>query len=213
MTHRSMTGYCTAAILALALAGPAAAERLSSPAEGKALAGAALVKALRGGGYTLYFRHTATDFSQDDRAMGAYAACATQRNLSAAGREQARAIGEAIRALGLPVGEVIASPFCRTLETGRLMFGRAEPSTVVRGYEGTDASNADYGKLVALLASPPKAGTLRVITSHGNPFRAVAGPPHLDEGEAAVLAPGEGDFVVVARIKRGDWAALVAASR
>ena len=69
------------------------------------------------------------------------------------------------------------------------MFGRAEPSTVVRGYEGTNAANADYAKLVALLASPPAPGTLRMITSHGNPFRAIAGPPHLDEGEAAVLKP------------------------
>jgi hypothetical protein len=118
-----------------------------------------------------------------------------------------------VRKLGLPVGEVIASPFCRTMETGRLMFGRAEPSTVVRGYEGTNVAGADYASLVALLASPPKAGTLRMITSHGNPFRAVAGPPHLEEGEAAVLKPGGKDFVVVARIRRGDWAALASAGR
>ena len=85
-----------------------------------------------------------------------------------AARRRARS-GEAIRALELPVGEVIASPFCRTMETGRLMFGRAEPSTVVRGYEGTSSANADYAKLVALLASPPAPGTLRMVTSHGNP--------------------------------------------
>jgi phosphohistidine phosphatase SixA len=210
MLHRNIRPRCAAAILALALAGPALAERVSSPAVGHALEGAALVRALRAGGLTLYFRHAATDFSQNDRAMGAYGECATQRNLSEAGRAQARAIGEAIRALKLPVGEVIASPFCRTMDTGRLMFGRAEPSTVVRGYEGTNAANADYTALVALLASPPKPGTLRMITSHGNPFRAVAGPPHLEEGEAAVLKPAGADFLVIARIRRGDWAALVA---
>ena len=205
---------CAAAMAALLLlAAPAAAERISSPDPGHALEGAALVRALRGGGYTLYFRHTATDFSQHDRAMTGYAECATQRNLSDAGRAQARAIGEAIRALGLPVGEVIASPFCRTMETGRLMFGRAEPSTVVRGYEGTSPANADYARLVALLASPPAPGTLRMITSHGNPFRAIAGPPHLAEGEAAVLKPDGGKFVVVARIRREDWGALLAMAR
>ena len=176
------------------------------------LAGAALAEALRRGGYVLYFRHTATDFSQSDRGMTSYGECATQRNLSEAGRAQAREIGEAIRALKLPVGDVVASPFCRTMETGRLMFGRAEPSTVVRGYEGTNAENADYGRLVALLASPPKPGTLRMITSHGNPFRAIAGPPHLDEGEAAVLKPAGNDFVVVARIRSEDWPALRAAA-
>lgn len=209
MLHRIIAACCTAASLAV----PAGAERLSSPDAAHALEGAALVQALRRGGYTLYFRHTATDFSQNDAAMAGYDACATQRNLSEAGRAQAREIGEAIRALGLPVGEVIASPFCRTMETGRLMFGRAEPSTVVRGFEGTNRANADYGPLRALLASPPKPGTLRMVTSHGNPFRAIAGPPHLDEGEAAVLKPAGAEFVVVARIRRGDWPALVAAAR
>jgi len=205
---------CAAAMAALLLlSAPAAAERLSSPDPAHALEGPALVRALREGGYTLYFRHTATDFTQNDRAMTGHAECATQRNLSDAGREQARAIGEAIRALGLPVGEVVASPFCRTLETGRLMFGRAEPSTVVRGYEGTSAANADYAKLALLLASPPAPGTLRMVTSHGNPFRAVAGPPHLGEGEAAVLKPAGAGFVVVARIRPGDWAGLAASER
>jgi phosphohistidine phosphatase SixA len=213
MLHCNMRACCAAAATALLLAVPARAERLSSPDPAHALEGAALVQALRAGGLTLYFRHTATDFSQDDRAMQGYEACATQRNLSEAGRAQAREIGEAIRALGLPVGEVIASPFCRTMETGRLMFGRAEPSTVVRGYEGMNPAQADYTRLAALLATPPAAGTLRMITSHGNPFRAIAGPPHLDEGEAAVLRPAGAGFVVVARIRREDWAGLAGRER
>jgi hypothetical protein len=50
-----------------------------------------------------------------------------------------------------------------------------------------------------------------MITSHGNPFRAIAGPPHLQEGEAAVLKPADGKFIVVARIRAGDWAGLAAA--
>lgn len=50
--------------------------------------------------------------------------CSTQRNLSEAGREQARQIGAALRQrLGaLRVTEVWASPWCRTLETARLAF-------------------------------------------------------------------------------------------
>jgi len=213
MLQRTIARRCAAAIAVAALACAAQAQPSSAPDPAQALAGRELVAALRSGGLTLYFRHTATDFSQSDRAMSGHEECLTQRNLSEAGREQARAIGAAIRALSLPVGEVIASPFCRTMETGRLMFGRAEPSTVVRGYEGTNAASADYTRLVALLASPPRAGTLRMITSHGNPFRAIAGPPHLQEGEAAVLRGNGKEFVVVARIGPGDWPALVAAAR
>ena len=212
MTHCNIGAALAVAAILFAVPRAAPAEtRSSSPDPAHALEGAALVKALRAGGFTLYFRHTATDFSQNDAAMKGYDECALQRNLSEEGRRQARAVGEWVRRLSLPVGEVIASPFCRTMETGRLMFGRAEPSTVVRGYEGTSSANADYTKLVALLASPPaKVGTLRMITTHGNPFRAIAGQPHLQEGEAAVLKPLGKSFAVVARIKVGDWEGLAA---
>ena len=60
--------------------------------------------------------------------------CSTQRNLSDAGRAQARRIGEGLRQrLGpLRVTEVWASPWCRTLETARLAFPglapRAQPA-------------------------------------------------------------------------------------
>jgi hypothetical protein len=212
--YRNIAAVLAAALVAVLSGTAAFAEsRSSSPDPAHALEDAALVKALRAGGLTLYFRHTATDFSQSDASMKGYDECALQRNLSEEGRRSAREIGEWVRKLGLPVGEVIASPFCRTMETGRLMFGRVEPSTVVRGYEGTSSANVDYSKLVALLASPPaKPGTLRMITSHGNPFRAIAGPPHLQEGEAAVLKPADGKFIVVARIRAGDWAGLAAAA-
>ena len=106
MLQRTIALLCTAASLAIAFAPQALAERSSSPDARHALEGDALLKALRAGGLTLYFRHTATDFSQNDTRMTTYEACDTQRNLSDEGRKQARAIGESIRALELPVGEV-----------------------------------------------------------------------------------------------------------
>ncbi len=48
--------------------------------------------------------------------------CSTQRNLDEAGRAQARRIGRQIRALGVPVGVVWTSQWCRTRETARLAF-------------------------------------------------------------------------------------------
>ena len=200
-----------AATLLVVSCGLAAQERSGAPEPGHALAGEPLVRALRAGGLTLYFRHTATDFSQNDANMGAYDDCAKQRNLSETGRSQAREVRRAIEALSLPVGEVLASPFCRTMETGRLMFGRASPSSHVRGWEGARGT-PDYARLEKILATAPKAGTLRAIAGHGNPFRAIAGPPHLEEGEAAVVR-GLGDrWVVVARIRVQDWPSLEAAA-
>ncbi len=146
------------------------------------LAGAPLLAALRSGGYVLYFRHTSTDFGQNDEQMTGYEDCARQRNLTEAGRAEARAIGAAIRALRIPIGEVLASPFCRTRETAELMFGRATPATAVRGGPA-QADDDRYAELKALLATPVGDGVDLAIVSHGNPYRAVVGGPYLAEGE------------------------------
>ena len=205
LLHRSIALLCVTCLLSAG-----AQERSSAPDPRHEMRGAALVSALLHGGYTLYFRHTATDFSQNDTQMDRYDDCSKQRNLNEAGRAQARAIGESIRALKLPVGEVLASPYCRTMETARLIFGTARASSDVRGFAATGAS-ADYSRLEKILSTPPKPGTLRAIASHGNPFRAIAGPPHLEEGEAAVIKSTSGGWVIVARVRPDDWLALQAA--
>lgn len=202
LLHRTIGVLCAAA----AVSG-FAQERSALPDPRHALAGPALVAALRGGGYTLYFRHTATDFSQNDAAMTGYEDCAKQRNLTELGRTQARAIGASVRAMKLPIGEVLASPYCRTMETGRLIFGRAEASTDARGNRGS-GGQMDYAGLVKVLSTAPRAGTLRAIASHGNPFRAIAGLPYLAEGEAAVVKPLGNDFAIVARIRVDGWESL-----
>src|SRR6478736_2729385 len=130
------TGVTVLLALIAAMAGPAnlvLAQGASAPAPGGQLQGRALLSALRAGGFILYFRHTSTDFGQNDERMTGYEDCATQRNLTDAGRAEARAIGDEIRALGIPIGEVLASPFCRTMETARLVFGRATATPAVRG--------------------------------------------------------------------------------
>ena len=205
---RSHRFIATLALLlcALPLAGALAQPRNSEPL--RELPAAELLQELRKGGYVLYFRHTATDFSENDDAMTSFENCASQRNLSDPGRAQARAIGEMIRALAIPVGKVIASPYCRTVETATLIFGRAEKSNDVRGGPGTANSPERYAGLRKLLSSSPPAGSNLAIASHGNPFHAVAGPPYLAEGEAAVVRPLGKDFEIVARIRSERWGEL-----
>ena len=173
---------------------------------------ALLVAELRRGGYLLYFRHTSTDFSQNDARSRGFDDCANQRNLTDAGREEARAIGTAVRKLDLPVDKVIASPLCRTMETARLAFGGVEPVPAVRGAPLPAADPKRYAGLRQLLATPYPRGANLVIASHGNPFYGVAGPPYLAEGEAAVIRGlGNDGFEVVARVRITDWQALAAA--
>lgn len=178
----------------------------SAPVATAALSGAPLLAALKRGGHVVYFRHAATDFSRGDSAMKSYADCANQRPLSAQGRQDAQAIGAAIVSLRLPVGERMASPFCRTLEHARLMLGEAAPQRDILGAKGDG-----YEGLKRLLAAPVAAGSNRWIVGHGSPFLAVAGPPRLAEGEAAVIRPEGTGWTVVARLAVADWQALAAA--
>ena len=195
-----------AALAAWALVGLGAAFA-QAPAP---LQGPALLDALKRGGYVIYFRHTSTDFSRNDAAMTSFEDCARQRNLTDAGRAEARAIGASIARLRIPVGDVLASPYCRTMETARLIFGRAMPAASVRGGPIGDADR--YLDLRALFSRGVPAGTNLAIASHGNPFHAVAGPPYLAEGEAAIVAPGGANgFTIVARLRKDEWDALDAA--
>jgi len=177
------------------------------PAAKDALSGPALLDALRRGGYVIYIRHTSTDFGQNDEGMTSFDDCTKQRNLTDQGRAEARAIGAAIAKLHIPISEAVASPFCRTVETAKLVFGRATISNAVRGGPADNAER--YAELRKLLSTPvPRGGNL-AIASHGNPFRSVAGTPYLAEGESAVIEPlGNNRFRIVARITKDDWSKL-----
>jgi broad specificity phosphatase PhoE len=202
---------CRSAWLVLYAAAVLAQEPSSEAVRG--LSGAALVSGLRAGGFVLYFRHTSTDFGQNDDSMTSFEDCATQRNLTDKGRNEARAIGAAIRQLRIPVGRVLASPFCRTVDTAMLAFGKAEKTLALRGWPASGADLDRYAPLRELLAAKQTDPTNTILVGHGNPFRAVAGPPHLMEGEAAVIKPLSGErFEIVARIRLEEWTDLLKAS-
>jgi len=185
---------------------PPAPGRSAQPA--KPMPGPELLSELRKGGYVIYLRHTSTNFSRDDVKSRNNDDCDNQRPLTDKGREEARQIGAAFRELKLPVGKILASPRCRTLETAMLAFGRAEKSTEVRAGPAAPASADRYAPLRALLSAPPAPGANTVIASHGNPFYATAGAPYLAEGEAAIVRPLGKDFEIIARVRHDAWRAL-----
>jgi phosphohistidine phosphatase SixA len=170
---------------------PALATGPATPAAGEELPGPALLAALREGGFVIYFRHARTDFSQDDTDLSDLSNCATQRNLSPEGRAQARLIGEAITALGIPVGEVLSSELCRTRETAELAFGQTTPMPDLTSF-GTAGSEAEEQERAAalrrLLATPPARGTNTVLVGHLFNIQAAASIG-LAEGEAAIFSP------------------------
>lgn len=174
-----------------------------------------LVELLRTGGYNLYFRHAATDWSQQDRVeqRDDWLSCDGNRirQLSERGRETAQTVGLAMRRLAIPVSEVLASPYCRTMETARLLgLGEVEPSTAVMNLRAADyfrGRAAIIATARALLASPPPGDGNRVIVAHGNVARE-ATPVYPNEAEAVVFRPdGNGGFTVVGRVSPSDWQA------
>ena len=189
----------TRVLLALLLYAAASAAWAQSPA---------WLAELRAGGHVLYLRHASTDFSQNDASMKSFQDCASQRNLTDKGRDEARVIGEHVKRLKIPIGFVLASPFCRTMETARLAFGKAQLSHEVRGGPARPDDPGRYAALKRLLSGSVPKGENLVISSHANPFYAVAGPPYLAEGEIAVIKPQHDSFAIVARVRVEDWQAL-----
>jgi len=139
--------------------------------------------------------------------------CTKQRNLTDRGREHARAIGEAVGALGIPIGAVLASPLCRTVETATLAFGRVERSPAAREAGPAPPGSAErFTALRRLLSTVPPKGMNAVIVVHGYPFYSLVGGQYLDEGEAAVVRPDGASFQEVVRLGLKQWQALAKSS-
>jgi phosphohistidine phosphatase SixA len=183
-------------------------ERRSEAGSGDDRGPAPPVRRLRRGGYVVALRHAATDRTATDMTAD-LRDCSLQRNLNAEGRRQARAIGGAFRRLEIPVGRVLASPFCRTRDTARLAFGHLRPSRALLSadfFGDGDAAERRRGGLRRLLAQPPRRGTNTVLVSHEAAIDAAAGVT-VDEGEAVIVAPGRGSrgFEIVTTVEADAW--------
>ena len=165
-----------------------------------------VLAALRDGGLTLVMRHAITDATtgQQERLRS----CALQRNLTGAGREQARRIGEAIQALRIPIAAVRASPLCRTRDTARLAFGRVEidRDLVSPGILGTEADDLRRARILkARAASSPGRGANTVLVTHTGNIGAAFGEETVEEGETLLYGPGGR---LVGRVRAEQWASL-----
>ena len=127
--------------------------------------------------------------------------CAQEVNLSPRGVEQAKRIGEAFRAHGIAVGRVLSSPYCRSMDTGRLAFGHATavqylmPPAVV-----SDAQAALNNKRVLQeILNHRGPSNLVMVTYNINIANIVLEPT--DTGEFFVLQPNGTDFKVIGEIR------------
>jgi len=180
--------------------------------------GQALVDALRLGGYNIYFRHAATDWTQHDQVSkaGDWTSCNPDqiRQLSDAGRQTASAIGDALRKLKIPIGQVLASPYCRTIETARLMnIGPVEKTTDImnmRVAQYFGGSSAIAERTRRRLSMQPQGAANTILVAHGNVLVTATGV-YPQEAEAIVFQPRvNGTYEFIARISPQEWARLAA---
>jgi len=177
------------------------------------------IGALRQGGYVIVFRHGATYSDQADTDPLNLSNVAKQRQLNDEGRALAKSIGESMRKLRIPVGQVQTSMFQRAVDTGTLLgFGDVKPSIDISegGLVVTPAENnrrmAAFRKLAG---EKPPTGTNTVIVSHKPNIMDAFGKDWFDvrEGEASVFEPdGKGGYKLIARILAGEWSKLAQTS-
>ena len=174
---------------------------------GVSLADEAVWRLLESGGQVAVIRHASTVAGFGDPPGFRLDDCATQRNLSEAGREESRRIGAAFRARGVPVDRVLSSRWCRCLETARLAFGSAEPWPPLDSFFDDRSREPEQTRQVrALLRERPSPGNLVLVTHHVN-ITALTGISPA-QGEMIVLTPdGKGGFKVAGRLSPAEGAA------
>lgn len=193
-----------AVLLVVALASCSAVDE---PETVRPLVGSDLVEALRDGGHVLYLRHTQTPEDGTDEP-GSLGDCSRQRSLDETGRADARALGEAVRELGVPVGEVLASPYCRTVETAELAFGRAVTDDGLLPPTPSTRGRTTRG-LRELLSAVPAEGDNTVLVGHLTNLRLLSTATP-DEGATVVLRPDGEDFLLVGSVPPQGWQELAA---
>ncbi len=183
-----------------------------------------LVQCLRGGGYTVFWRHADADVCADNTNLGTAAnptipnwwrSCdancptATARQLNATGVQRATFIGQQMHALGIAMGRVISSEFCRCIQTAEWMaFGptiETDPGISYFVYDELNRCTRCYERLYEV----PAPGTNTAIIGHAGFSPACATLGALQWSECAVFKPdGAGGATFIAQLAWNAWGAL-----
>ena len=182
----------------------------SGVAHAQTLAGDALLKALRQGGYVIVMRHASSPRQVPDKQAANIDNVNLERQLDEAGRASAVAMGNALRDLRIPVGEVLTSPTYRALETVRLAK-LPNPKPIPELGDGGQSMQGVTGGPSAWLqkrVTAFPAGTITILVTHmpniSAAFPALASG--VADGESLVFGTdGKGAATLVARIKIEEW--------
>ena len=174
-------------------------------------------KKIMNGGYLLHFRHAERDKWIDVQMYDALESDVHDKGinksrnaendyfgqavcLNSRGKVQAKAIGEHLSRIELPIGYVISSPSCRARQTSDLAFGGSDEldRDLVHNGPYTEKLNIRTNKLKNLyLSIPIKDGTNSIVSAHNGVVI-----PQMFDNEKDVpkgLSLEEGGFYVISR--------------
>ena len=159
---------------------------------------------LKHGGKIILLRHTHVDIREGIGRLSP-GNCVEEVNLSSRGVEQAKRLGEAFRAHGIAIGEVLTSPYCRCIDTGTLAFGRATPVQYLRppGTVSEDQAKLNHERVVQEILKHRDPSNMVMIT-HDLNIADVVLEDTVPMGEFFVVQPKGTDFEVLGKIHLDD---------
>ena len=184
----------------------------AAAADAQMLSRVALVKSLQSGGHVIVMRHASSPGEVPQKPNPDNVP--PERQLDETGRMTAAAMGEALRQLKIPIGEVLTSPTYRARETARLAR-LPNPRVVAELGEGPQSmqgavERAQTEWLQKKVMALPRGTNTLLVTHVPNVTAAFPGEvPAVLQGEALVFgADGAGGSRVVGRIKIEEWGDL-----
>jgi phosphohistidine phosphatase SixA len=197
--HERVIAPGGARVFVFALAAAALAFALVGASTGRA--NEAVWRSVHEGGHVILIRHAIAPGTGDPAGF-VVETCATQRNLSADGRAQARRLGEILAAQHIRVDRILSSRWCRALETARLMdLGPVEPFAPLDSFFAAPAEGP--GRTAAVKTFLQEVGDQTVVmVTHQVNITALTGI-YPRSGEMIIARPGpdrSDELVVVARM-------------
>ncbi|CAN5218246.1 histidine phosphatase family protein [soil metagenome] len=156
---------------------------------------AQLLQALRDGQHVGLMRHS-TAPGIGDPAEFKLGDCTTQRNLSEAGRAEARAMGRKLQRAGITALAIYSSQWCRCLDTAMLLdLGPVKSEPALNSFFQRDGAEAQSIAVRKLVSETPSRPSVLLVTHQVNIT------------ELTGVNPASGAIVVVERTAAG-WKTL-----
>ena len=151
-------------------------------------------KKLQKGGLVVLMRHASVNQGKEvGNPLLRDPSCLKERNLSDKGKREAARIGEKFVANNIPIESVLTSPYCRTIETAKIAFDRAQPVEFLSLLEALPEEKAEANSetLMRRIGSYSGKGNLVLITHRPN-ISAVTFEG-IEKGAFLILKPAGGD--------------------